>query len=159
MKKCNKLYYVLSEKPNAEAVICGSDKYPSINGKVMFYQLCGGVIVHAEIEGLPKKCNPFLGFHIHNGTQCTGNESDPFLNADGHYNPNNCPHPCHAGDMPPLFNANGKAVLVFLTDKFTLSEILGKAVIIHSMPDDFTTQPSGNAGEKIACGTIKLLCR
>lgn len=159
MKKYNKLYYVLGEKPNAEAAICGSYKYKSLKGKVMFYQLCGGVIVHAEIEGLPKRCNPFLGFHIHSGTKCTGNESDPFLNADGHYNPNNCPHPCHAGDMPPLFNANGKAVLVFLTDKFTVSEILGKAVIIHSMPDDFTTQPSGNAGEKIACGTVKILCK
>lgn len=159
MNKCNDLYSILNGKPNAEAVICGSDKYPDLKGKAMFHQLCEGVIVHAEINCLPKNCNPFFAFHIHNGTQCTGNKSDPFADADGHYNPNNCPHPCHSGDMPPIISAKGKAVLVFLTDKFTVSEIIGKTVIIHSMPDDFTIQPSGNAGEKIACGIIKPSCR
>lgn len=43
----------------------------------------------------------------------------------------------------------------FLTDRITLKEVIGKAVVIHSMPDDFTSQPSGNSGEKIACGIIK----
>lgn len=43
----------------------------------------------------------------------------------------------------------------FLTNKFTLQDVIGKVVIIHSMPDDFTTQPSGNSGEKIACGKIE----
>ncbi len=38
--------------------------------------------------------------------------------------------------------------------KFTIDEIIGKTVIIHAKPDDFITQPSGNAGEKIACGVI-----
>lgn len=159
MKSCNNLNSILNENPNAEAVICGSDKYPNIKGRVKFYQLCGSVVVHAEIDCLPKKCVPFFAFHIHNGTQCKGNKSDPFANAGVHYNPENFPHPCHAGDMPPLLNADGKAILVFLTDRFTVSEISGKAVIIHGMPDDFTTQPSGNAGEKIACGIIKPVCR
>lgn len=158
MKSCNNLYSILNEKPNAEAVICGSSKYPNLKGKVMFHQLPYGVIVHAEINCLPK-CSSFFAFHIHNGTQCTGNKSDPFANAEGHYNPDNCLHPCHAGDMPPLLSANGKAVLVFFTNRFTVSEILDKTVIIHDMPDDFTTQPSGNAGEKIACGIIKPICR
>ena len=45
----------------------------------------------------------------------------------------------------------------FLSGRFTIDEIIGKAVIVHSSPDDFTTQPSGNAGEKIACGIIKEL--
>lgn len=159
MKNIGQLYCVLSKKPNAEAVICGSNKYLDIKGTVKFHQLCGGVIVHAEIEGLPTKCEPFLAFHIHSGTECTGNQLEPFANADGHYNPENRPHPCHAGDMPPLLpNNDGKAVLVFLTDRFTVSEITGKTVIIHSKPDDFTSQPSGNAGEKIACGIVKTLC-
>lgn len=152
----------LRKKPNAEACIYGSDKYPRIKGKVIFHQVCGGVLVHAEIECLPQKCgsctNPFYGFHIHSGAECKGNKSDPFANADGHYNPDNCQHPCHAGDMLPIFNAGGKAVLIFLTDKFNVSEISGKTVILHSMPDDFTTQPSGNAGEKMACGVIKPVC-
>lgn len=159
MKNCSTIYNVLNDNPNAVAVICGSNKYSEIKGRVMFYQLCDSVMVYAEIEGLPKRCNPFFAFHIHEGTRCSGSQFDPFADAGSHYNPNNCPHPCHAGDMPPLFSANGKAVLVFLTDKFRVSEILGKAVIIHSMPDDFTTQPSGNAGEKIACGIVKTVCR
>lgn len=158
MHTCCNLCSILNNKPNAEAVLCGSEKYPDIKGRVMFHQICGGVIVHAEIEGLPKKCNPFFAFHIHEGTHCTGNRSDPFADAEGHYNPNNQTHPCHAGDMPPLISADGKAVLVFITDRFTVSETLGKAVIIHGMPDDFTTRPSGNAGEKIACGIVKALC-
>lgn len=163
MKYFDELHSILNSKPNAEAHISGSDKYPDIKGKVMFYQLCGGVMVYAEISGLPKKCDPckdpIFAFHIHNGTQCKGNKDDPFADADGHYNPHNCHHPYHAGDMPPLFGANGKAVLAFLSNRFTVSEILGKAVIIHAKPDDFTTQPSGNAGEKIACGIVKHVCQ
>jgi Cu-Zn family superoxide dismutase len=80
--------------------------------------------------------------------------SDPFPSSGTHYNPNNCPHPYHAGDMPPLFGANGYAFLTFVTSRFTVNEIIGKTIIIHSMPDDFTTNPSGNSGEKIACGVI-----
>lgn len=61
----------------------------------------------------------------------------------------------HAGDLPPLLsNARGKAFGAVLCDGFTLNEILGKSVIIHRAPDDFTSQPAGNAGERIACGTI-----
>lgn len=153
----------LNTKPCAQAEVCGSGKYPDIKGTVMFHRACGGVLVHAEIDCLPQKCcscsNPFFAFHIHEGTECKGDADDPFAKAKGHYNPDNCKHPCHAGDMPPLLNADGKAVLVFLTDKFTVSDILGKTVIIHGMPDDFTTQPSGNAGEKIACGVINPVCR
>ena len=44
--------------------------------------------------------------------------------------------------------------MTFLTDRFKLKDVIGKAIIIHSMPDDFTSQPSGNSGEKIACGII-----
>ena len=49
---------------------------------------------------------------------------------------------------------NGYAFSAFLTDRFTVKEIVGRTVIMHSSPDDFTSQPSGNAGEKIACGEI-----
>ena len=92
--------------------------------------------------------------HIHSGMSCTGNKTDNFADAMTHYNPDNCPHPYHAGDMPPIFGVNGTAFSVFLTDRFSVKEIIGKSVIIHANPDDFTTQPSGNSGEKIACGII-----
>jgi len=48
---------------------------------------------------------------------------------------------------------------VFLTNRFSVSEILGRAVVLHALPDDFKTQPSGAAGEKIACGNITPTAR
>ena len=69
--------------------------------------------------------------------------------------PNVYTHPYHAGDMPPLFGEKGEAFSVFMTKRFRVDDIIGKTVIIHSMPDDFTTQPAGNSGEKIACGIIR----
>ena len=70
-----------------------------------------------------------------------------------------CNHPYHAGDLPPLFSANGLGFSAFLTNRFVAEEIKGKTIIIHSNPDDFTTQPSGNSGIKIACGVISSLRR
>ena len=61
----------------------------------------------------------------------------------------------HAGDMPPLFGTDRFAFSAFLTDRFSAEEGIGKTVIIHDSPDDFTTQPSGNSGVKIACGVIR----
>ena len=149
---------VIRQKPQAFAVIKGSSAYPNISGDVYFYQIKPGVIVVAYAKNLPKghKCSmPILAFHIHSGNSCSGNENDSFADALTHYNPNNCPHPFHAGDMPPIFSNDGLAFSAFLTNRFTVSEIIGKTVIIHSSPDDFTTQPSGNSGTKIACGVIK----
>lgn len=60
----------------------------------------------------------------------------------------------NAGDLPPLFENNGLAVSVFLTNRFSVNQIIGKTIIIHDKPDDFTTDPSGNSGTKIACGVI-----
>ncbi len=59
------------------------------------------------------------------------------------------------GDLPPLIENNGYAYMSVLLNKFSINEIIGKTVIIHDMPDDFTTQPSGNSGTKIACGVIQ----
>jgi Cu-Zn family superoxide dismutase len=56
--------------------------------------------------------------------------------------------------MPPLFAANGHAFSAFLTDRFSINDIIGKTVVIHDSPDDFSTQPSGNSGSKLACGQI-----
>ena len=81
--------------------------------------------------------------------------ADPFAGAMSHYNPKGCEHPYHAGDLPPLFGNGGSALSLFLTNRFSVREITGKTVIIHDRPDDFTTQPSGNSGTKIACGVIE----
>lgn len=160
-KRLIKIISKLRRTPDAMADIKGSEKYPDISGKVYFYQTDYGVIVAADISGLPyseKKCSSrIFSFHIHSGESCTGNMTDTFADAMAHYNPHNCLHPCHAGDLPPLFGNSGYAFQLFLTDRFYVSEIIGKTVIIHAAPDDFTTQPSGNSGEKIACGAIEAV--
>lgn len=144
---------------SAYAEIHGSEEYPEIKGYAKFTPVRKGTLVTIAVNGLPrdnKKCaEHFFALHIHGGGSCTGNMTDPFANAGMHYNPDNCPHPAHAGDLPPLLSADGRAAMSFLTDGFTPSEIIGKTVIIHLRPDDFTTQPSGNSGAKIACGEIK----
>mgnify|MGYP000145055698 CR=1 FL=1 len=147
--------------PKAIAIINGNDKYPKISGTVQFYQCNNGTLVTARIFNLPnstEKCNNnIFAFHIHQGKSCTGNENDSFADTKAHYNPNNCPHPYHSGDLPPLFGNNGHAYMSVLTDRFNVDEIIGRTVVIHLMLDDFKTQPSGNSGEKIACGVIKYI--
>lgn len=143
--------------PMAAAQVRGSSAYPNLHGRVTFRQMQKGVLVTAEIYGLPYKneCDSgIFALHIHNGGSCTGNESDPFADARTHFNPRDCPHPYHAGDLPPLFGNHGYAYMSVLTDRFTLNEIIGRVIIIHENPDDFKTQPSGNSGTKIACGKI-----
>lgn len=150
---------VLRCAPDAEADILGSDAYSAIRGKALFYQTSLGVLVSVWVSGLPADsapCSaPFFAFHLHKGTACTGDSEDPFRDALTHYNPKDCTHPNHAGDFPPLLANHGMAFSVFLTDRFSVEEIIGRTVIIHDGPDDFTTQPSGNAGNKIACGQVR----
>ena len=150
---------IIKQSPHAVSQINGRDEYPDIYGKVRLYQTNLGVLVCAEIIGLPspsEKCkNPIFGFHIHGGSSCNESENDPFPSAMAHYDTQNCPHPYHAGDLPPLFGNNGYAFLAFITNRFSVGEVIGKTFIIHSAPDDFTTQPAGNSGERIACGIIQ----
>lgn len=149
---------IMRQMPSAMAFIEGSPSYPDIRGTAKFYQLPMGVLVAVEVYGLPASAtpcqSPVLALHVHEGATCSGNATDYFANARTHYNPYACLHPYHAGDMPPLFSAGGMAFSAFLTDRFTVDEIIGKTLIIHDRPDDFVTQPSGNAGQKIACGEI-----
>ncbi len=148
----------IQKRPYAFARINGSNEHPRIEGIVVFYKVKLGVLVSIQIKGLPisddvcKK--PVFAVHIHGGDSCTGNSADPFADAMTHYNPHDCEHPYHAGDLPPIFGANGFGFSAFLTNRFSAEEIIGKTVIIHSAPDDFTTQPSGNSGLKIGCGVI-----
>ena len=152
------LFHTLGTRLFCMADIKGSEKYPDIHGAVWIYPYFQGSLVIAEIAGLPTEkdsCNGrIFGFHIHEGTACTGNAKDPFANAGGHFNPDQCQHPEHAGDLPPLFESQGYAFCMFYTNRFVPEQIEGKTIIIHDMPDDFHSQPSGNSGEKIACGTI-----
>lgn len=152
---------LLNRNPDAYAHISGSQNYPMINGLVYLYQLPSGVFLIAQVQSLPDSTEPcasnIYGFHIHQGNSCTGNADDPFADTDGHYNPRNCPHPAHAGDLPPLFGNHGYALLAFFTDRFSVNDVIGRNFVVHARPDDFTTQPAGNSGAKIACGRIMQL--
>lgn len=143
----------------ATAHVKGGNGYPNINGIVTFKETKMGVLVTAKIYGLPQSndhcTGRFFGFHIHEGCFCTGNANDAFANAKSHLNTTNCAHPFHIGDLPPLIENNGYAYMSVLINKFKIKDIIGKVVIIHDMPDDFKTQPSGNSGTKIACGKIE----
>lgn len=130
----------------AKAYIKGGKEFPNINGLVTFKEVSNGILVTAKINNLPQNdsiCKGrFFGFHIHEGDSCTGNQNDEFANAKSHLNLTNCPHPFHLGDLPPLIENNGYAYMNVLINKFKLKDIIGKVIIIHSSPDDFSTQPS-----------------
>ena len=138
--------------PDAVAQIRGGAEAPQLSGCVQFYQENGCVLVVARISGLPTESETgFFGFHIHQGENCSGTD---FSGTESHYNPAKQEHPEHAGDLPPLLRCWGNAYLSVKTDRFSVNEIIGRTVVIHSDPDDFHAQPAGNAGRKIACGVI-----
>ena len=155
------LVTALNKRPKAMAMINGNDKYPAVKGNAKFFEVPEGVLVAVDLCGLPtnmNRCdNPIFALHIHEGESCKKIEPMPFESTMMHYNPKDCNHPYHAGDLPPIFGCDGYGFLVTMTDRFFVDEIIGKTIILHSGPDDFVTQPSGNSGEKIACGEIQIV--
>lgn len=146
MKCCRKC-------PDAVTRIKGGAEAPQLTGWVRFYQESDCVLIVARIFGLPRESNTgFFGFHIHQGDNCSGTD---FSGTGGHYNPTEQAHPKHSGDLPPLLACRGNAYLSVRSDRFSVKELIGRTVVIHSDPDDFRSQPAGNAGKKIACGVIR----
>ena len=98
-------------------------------------------------------------FYAHNAyyKKIFGTCISPFDQVGSHYTPTSQPHPDHAGDLPPLFSTFGYAWTIFYDGRVSINEIIGKSIIIHSNKDDFTPQPSGNSGKKIACGVIQSI--
>jgi Cu-Zn family superoxide dismutase len=128
-------------------------------GEVNFEQMGGKVRVTAQVIRLP--ADREFGFHIHEVGDCSSGDG---MSAKGHFNPYGKPHgqgaERHAGDMPNLkSDAKGKAKLTVDLDVITIARgpasIVGRAVMVHADPDDYKTQPTGNAGARIACGVIK----
>ena len=138
-------------RPSAVAVVKGDRSNPLLRGTVRFYQRPYGILVEAELTGLPSNLDGFFGFYIHDGSSCMG---ERFLATGGHYDQKRNTHPRHAGDLPPLLSYGGRAYMTVVSDRFSIREIIGRTVVIHGKTDDFRSQPSGDAGEKIACGVI-----
>lgn len=137
----------------AIAEIKGREDYKDLKGTIKFIPIENKIRIKIDLINLPP--NKFLGFHIHNKGKCEGDEKDPFKKVGKHYNPSKQQHPQHKGDLPPLYTSDGEIHNTIESNRFTIDEIIGKGIIIHSQEDDFKSQPAGNAGEKIACGEIK----
>ena len=128
-------------------------------GTVLFHQHGDRVMVHASVTGL--KPGQEHGFHIHEKGDCSSGDG---LSTGGHFNPAGKPHGSqdadhHAGDLPALkADADGRAEVRYYVTGITVgsgaTDIVGKGLIVHAMPDDYRTQPTGNAGGRIACGVI-----
>ena len=157
------LNILMESEPEAMAQIQGDVQYSELQGTVLFYPFWSGTLVFIYCTVLPDSTDvcqkKICAFHIHEDSQCSGPANNPFANAGTHYNPTNCPHPSHAGDMPVLFSNHGTALQIFYTDRFMPQNVIGRTAIIHAEPDDYRTQPSGNSGMMIACGEIKSIER
>lgn len=145
--RIRELAALLTGCPHACAALKGNQAGSSLHGNAWFYRTQRGVLIAVQMYGLPE--DGVFGMHIHSGSNC----EDP----QTHFSKEMEPHPFHAGDMPPLFGNKGYAFSAFLTERFTLPEVIGKTIILHRNRDDFTTQPSGDSGKIIACGVIS--CR
>jgi superoxide dismutase, Cu-Zn family len=131
-----------------------------VSGTVSFSEQAGAVKAHVELAGLAP--NSVHGFHVHDKGDCSAADA---ASAGGHFNPGGTLHGSvtaavhHAGDLPSL-NADGSGhvrtdlVLGGVTLSPGPTSILGRSVIVHLNPDDYTSQPAGNSGPKVACGVI-----
>lgn len=130
-------------------------------GEATFEQI-GPNKVRVVVFAQNLKPNAEHGFHIHEAGDCSSGDG---MSAKGHFNPLGKPHgmpgpQSHAGDLPMLKAAkNGRAKLDFELEGTTVApgstSIVGRGLIIHAGPDDFKTQPTGNAGARLACGVIQ----
>jgi Cu-Zn family superoxide dismutase len=129
-----------------------------VGGTIHFMKTAGGVKVSGTVTGLAPGAH---GFHVHEFGDCSAAD---FTSAGGHFNPAGNPHGSpkdakrHEGDLGNIeAGADGSATIDY-TDAALGFEgaqsILGRGVIVHANPDDFKTQPTGNAGGRVACAAI-----
>jgi Cu-Zn family superoxide dismutase len=132
-------------------------------GTAALVQTPAGVLVTLSVKGLPAGEH---AFHIHGVGKC----EPPFTSAGGHFNPAKkkhgmmAPDGAHAGDMPNLhIPANGELAVEVLNAGVTLEKGTpnslfgpdGTALVIHAGKDDYKTDPTGEAGGRIACGLVE----
>jgi superoxide dismutase, Cu-Zn family len=130
----------------------------SVKGELTVSNEGDAVHITGDITGLmPGKEH---GFHVHEFGKC---ELPNFESAGAHFNPTKAPHGEHLGDMPNAkADENGHASIDAIVKGPNLVDkdgapgaIIGKALIVHAMPDDYKTQPSGGSGARVACGVIR----
>jgi Cu-Zn family superoxide dismutase len=131
-------------------------------GEVTLREASGGVLLKADLQNVPAGTH---AFHIHTVGKC---DAPDFTTAGGHFNPTMMKHGLlasggpHAGDMPNVtVAADGKLSVEVLDANVTLGagakslfDADGSAIVLHAMGDDYTTDPTGNAGGRLACGVV-----
>lgn len=131
-------------------------------GLATFREASDGVVMEVEVKGLTPGLH---AVHIHAVGKCEG---PAFTSAGGHFNPMQKKHGmknpdgAHAGDFPNMMIAkDGSGRFEALTDMITLGsgptsifDADGSAVVVHAGVDDYTTDPTGNAGDRAACGVV-----
>jgi Cu-Zn family superoxide dismutase len=133
-----------------------------VSGKLRAAPIPGGVRITGELGGLPRGSTHAI--HIHEKGDCSAADA---TSAGGHFNPAQQPHgragsgAHHGGDMDNIVaDANGVARVDVRAIGVSLgggdTDIGGRAVVVHAAPDDYRTQPTGNAGARVACGVIEL---
>jgi Cu-Zn family superoxide dismutase len=132
----------------------------AVAGQVTFTQQGDHVLVAGEVSGLAP--NSDHGFHIHEKGDCSSGDG---LSTGGHFNPTGKPHgghesaEHHAGDLQSLkADANGVARFSYTSTGISVgagaTDVIGRGLIVHRDADDFKTQPTGNAGPRMACGVV-----
>jgi len=148
------MFQTMLSMPVSCARITGSSQIHNLVGDVYVYPFLNGSLIVADVEGIP--FSGFYGFHIHQHGPCiVGEGYTGFHDVGGHFSTvENAPHPYHEGDLPPLMAFYGHAFMIVYSDRFRPEDVLGRAIIIHEWPDDFRTQPTGDSGQHIGCGTF-----
>ena len=151
-----------STAQQADAVLASASG-SRVSGRLSLVPMGDGVHMSGEVGGL--KPGDTRGFHIHEKGDCSAADAST---AGGHFNPAAQAHgrsghgAHHAGDTDNIVaNAKGVARIDAHVTGVTLgggagNDIAGRAVIVHAAADDYTTQPTGNAGARVACGVIKV---
>jgi superoxide dismutase, Cu-Zn family len=131
----------------------------TVTGTITFTRQATGVEVHVLLEGLTPGMH---GLHVHETGDCSASDA---LTAGEHFNPTHAAHSSrdaterHVGDLGNVEADAAGRVDVTFTDRLLAlsgeSSILGRSLIVHADPDDFTSQPAGNSGARIGCGVIE----
>lgn len=147
---------------HAVATLSGTKPDTTVTGTVQFDKDGNQVKMTLQIS-VPKMANKSVAVHIHEHGDC----GDMGKGAMGHWNPTNENHgkwgsgQFHSGDIGNVnLDAQGNGTMQLTTDRWSIggdakTNILNRAIIVHSGVDDYTSQPSGNAGERIGCGVIQ----